>query len=398
MLVFDRVQISSFFFACLSFFSLVYIPIEAFGTGILTRILPLCFLVAVFFCLPKKSLFINKYDWLLVLLIVSTAIGSFREMKTILFWMNYVVYIFYYFVLISAITQFGSVFLYIHLKFLAYFLSAAGFLAFCQFYLYELFKTLYIFRDTPYFESKGQVASLYSNPNILGVMSAFAIFLVIGIRKQYLISRIMFLVLICCCGLGVIYSGSRMALALVILLLCFYTVSKLGVIFSKISFIFLLFLMSVLSYGYSQISAFIDLNFRDVVWSGVYRVWLSDAFFGVGLGGVEGRMSDILHEISWVQGPNNFYWGYLAEAGLVSMLLLMIHQISIVLHAEKSDHSKSAIGILCAIFVSQYSEFFFNYVSIFLIVYYNALAWARLSTIERFDVVPFNKRFALTKP
>jgi O-antigen ligase len=202
---------------------------------------------------------------------------------------------------------------------------------------------------------------MYTNPNIFGVVSALSIAALQIIFFYKRMKFLLFIILMILLLTGVYLSGSRMSIALSLVSIVLF---NLYVRLHKDWFlIFVVVLIAAVTFLFEIIETVVDLNFRGVIWAASLDVIEDNLFFGVGLGNLQYSIQNYSSEITWTQSANNFFIGWLAEAGLVSsiLFLFLFFKFTRIKMFAKEGFSFFLILLL----VSQFSEYFIIYVSIF---------------------------------
>ncbi len=357
--------------------SVLYFPVEVGGTAIVGRIVPLLILMLVIVNNIKKKYIVHKYTLVLILTMFIGGGSAFTSMNSILFYLN--------FVLLSLATylsstllfeRYGELFFYRVIKHIVIFSVFSSALGVFEYYNYNTTLQLWFFRGSPYYLSKGQVSSLYSNPNIFGIMTAISIQLTFMTYKSKCLSKSLMFLFTFVLFVGVLYSGARMAQALAVLVLLYNMFDRLALSPFKMVFISYVALISM-SIGFGYLLPFIDLNFIDVIWGVSKNIFLENVFFGVGMGNLQDLIPSSSSLIHWSQGPNNFVWGFLAECGLIFFMMFSYLILKPFLGANKhSDLYVNLAFLMSVMLISQFSEHFIIYVSPYVMIFFLILAVA----------------------
>lgn len=344
------------------FFSVFSFPIEVGGSNISTKILPLFFLGAGILLGWTNRVLQDNYFPVVLLFLLSTSIGSLFEINSLIYSMNFIL-LFSFTVILSRVNgiRYGSEY---------YFWILDGFLltsivgvlfSILQYFNYALTDMFWFLKDTPYYESKGQFSSMYTNPNIFGFVSALSI---TALQITFFYNRMKFSTFILSMIIlliGVYLSGSRMSVALSLVSIVLF---NLYVWLHKDWFlIFAIVMIAAVTFLFEMIATIVDLNFRGVIWTASLNIIKDNVFFGVGLGNLQYLIQDYSSMIKWVQSANNFFIGWLAEAGLISFILFLFLFLKFTRIKVFAKEGFSFFLIL--LLVSQYSEYFIIYVSIY---------------------------------
>ena len=301
--------------------SIVYIPIEIGGSSILNKILPIFFFILIGgMVYDKISVSTLKRFNLLYLFIVLILLSSNRSYTSLVYSINISFLLMYIVLIYTLAVSYGLSFLDNCLKFIYHFSVLIALIAFFEFYFPNLANNLFFLRGSIY-SDKGHMSSLYSNPNVFGLCSSFSI----GIGYLLKLKKYRLIILNLILLLGVVYSGSRMALF-----------SSLGIIFLnllnlrisslKLTLLGIFFLVAS-SLFYDDILRLIDLNLRNTVWDGTIKAYKSNPLLGLGFGQFQYEISRFTN-ISIKQSPNNMFFGFISEAGIVSSLVFLFFVIS----------------------------------------------------------------------
>lgn len=109
-----------------------------------------------------------------------------------------------------------------------------------------------------------------------------------------------------------------------------------------------------------------DLNTRDVIWTTSLEISRENFFWGVGLGNLQYMIQDYSSLISWSQSANNFFIGWLVEAGFLSLLMFFV----ILILSSKNTYYGREVSyfIILVLLASQFSEYFMIYVGVYTIL------------------------------
>lgn len=356
------------------FFSFFYMPLEISGTAITTKVMPLLLLAIATLMGASIGLLQSKWFYGFLLTIFLPLWGAIHSPVALVYYLNFL-----------FLSFFSYTFVYSHLRlygeegishlmnrfaFIGMLVALAGVIQYC---FYGLTSYIWFLQDTPYWQSKGQVASMYSNPNIFGVMTSismgcYAVAMALDKRRLSVRDCVVFLVFI----MGVIVSGSRMALLSVVLVLFGVNLWRIFYFRGMIAIVIATLAMATFSFG--VVGQYIDLNFRGEIWAASLLVFSDNWLVGVGLGQLQFVLSDYSDLISWVQSANSFYVGWLAETGIFSFAALAIF-ITCVFFRLSSKNSAVAFVFFLAL-VSQFSEYFIIYVGSFVILFWTCVAYA----------------------
>lgn len=367
--------IFSFFLAYVS--SIIYFPLEVGGTSIISRVVPIALLAVITIININLDikLTVSKGLVILSLCLLIGGISSFFSLHSLLFYFNFAFLSLAAYLSFSSIFErFGEEFIYKVFRAISIFSVLISALGVVEYYFYDFTLRLWFFRGTPYYESMGQVSSLYSNPNIFGIITAISIQLAFMVYKANYFGKTLFIISVLILLLGVYYSGARMAQAIAIIVILYHIFYR----WRLPPFLMVLtsyFTLVVLSLGFDYLSSLINLNFRDVVWGVSKDIFYNDIFFGVGMGNLQEVISSYDDRIAWKQGANNYVWGFLTECGLIFFSLFSYLILSVFWGKSRSSDFNSNMAFLVSIMlVSQFSEHFLMYVAPFVIIFFLILA------------------------
>jgi len=353
--------------------SILYFPLEVFGTSIMTRILPLIILIGILLILLKnlKTKHFKNYT-ILFIITMSFSFSAFSELNSVIYLINFFLYSIFFLALYASFDIYGYDFIKRYSRLIYLFAIFVSILAIFEYFFYYQMNNIFLFRGSPYYESKGQVCALYSNPNIFGMMTALSMqfgFIVYKSKLKILLTSFFIVI-------GVILSGSRMALAILLLV---FIINVLKIRFSSFTTIFISLIsligLSLISLYFSEI---IDLNFRDVIWGASLDAFNENPYFGLGIGNFQNKIDQFL-DIDWIQGANNLFWGLLVEAGIVTSILFYLFLLAPTFSKKKLKLEYKLFDfqmglLLSLLIISQFSEYFLIYVTPYLFLLFLSIA------------------------
>lgn len=343
-------------------FSIFSFPLEVGGSNISTKILPLFFLGVGIFLAWTADILRDRYFPVILLFLLFSSAGSLFDINSLIYSINFTL-LFSFTVLLSRLggIRYGAEYYFVVLEGLVFTSIVGVFFCFLQYFNYALTDVFWFLKDTPYYESKGQFSSMYTNPNIFGVITALSITALQIIFSHKRIKLTTFLVLMAMLLIAVYFSGSRMSIALSLISIFLFNLYKW---LHKDMFLILALIIIVSgTFLFQVVETVVDLNFRGEIWAASLSVIEDNLFLGVGLGNLQYLIQDYSSEITWVQSANNLFIGWLSEAGLISsiLFLFLFFRFSRIRIFAKESFSFFLILLL----VSQYSEYFIIYVSIY---------------------------------
>lgn len=313
----------------------------------------------------------KNYTFLFIITI-SFSFSAFSTLNSIIYLVNFFLYSIFFLALYASFDIYGYDFIKKYSRLLYLFAIFVSILAVFEYFFYYQMNNIFLFRGSPYYESKGQVCALYSNPNIFGMMTALSMqlgFIVYESKLKILFTSLFII-------MGVLLSGSRMALAILLLI---FIVNTLKIRFNSFTTIFIsLFSLVGLSIISLYLTGLIDLNFRDVIWGASFDAFIENPYFGMGIGNFQNNINQFL-DIDWIQGANNLFWGLLIEAGIVTSILfylfLLISTFSNKKLKLKYKLFDFKMGLLLSLLIiSQFSEYFLIYVTPYLFLLFLSIA------------------------
>lgn len=379
----NRYQIVYILLVFMYIFSIIYIPIEVSGSSVSNKLIPIIIFFVI--CIYISSIILVKHlkeFFILFIFIISILISSSSSFISFIYTVNFTILLLYGILFYSMSKYYGIRFLNSYFKFIYIFSFVTVFFALLEYFFPSLVDSLFFLRGSIYSE-KGQVSSLYSNPNVYGVMTALSIGIGYVVNKNNY--KIFFLNLILL--LGVVLSGSRMAL-LISLGIIFFNHIKLPFSSNKIINVSLILLV-LISIFYASLSHLIDLNLRDVIWNGALNAFKEFPLFGVGLGQFQYEISNFTN-ITIKQSPNNLVFGFLSEIGIVSSIIFLFFIIMFSFKTSSNlDKKRIELDYKLAILmffliISQFSEYFFIYVSPYVLIFITTLVYIKVNkTIQK---------------
>jgi hypothetical protein len=362
-------------------FSILYFPLEVLGSSIITRVVPLIILLIILILLFEKIKIKHLKKYLsLFLIIVLFSISSIYELNSIIYLVNFFLYSLFFLVIYTSFDSYGYDFIQKYSKLLYLFAVFASLLAIFEYFFYYEVNKIFLFRGSPYYESKGQVCSLYSNPNIFGLLTALSMQLgFIAYKSKVKVLWTSLIIII-----GVVLSGSRMSLAILLLTL-FINLFKIR--FSSFIMVFMsIFLLIGLSILSLYFSGLIDLNFRDMIWNASIDAFHTNPYFGLGIGNFQNKIDQFL-DIDWLQGANNMFWGLLVEAGAITSIAFYLFLLGSAFSRKKLKAEyytfDSRFGLLLSfLIISQFSEYFIIYVIPYLFLLFVSISAIKFNKVE----------------
>jgi len=253
------------------------------------------------------------------------------------------------------------------------FACIASVIALINYYFYEQAIKLFLIRSTPYYASKGQVGSFYPNPNLFGNMTAISSAIAVMLYRASNISIFHFSIAMVLILVGIIFSGSRMSLAVYALALVYlFTPESFFNRFKKGRLFLYTFLsLILLSFLFYLLAGYIDLNFRDVIWGAVIEVISENYIWGIGLENLPETLHKVNSLIMIGQAANNFVLGFIAENGIICFTFLLAYfyfSFNGSSYGNKRVNSCSFEVIFCFMLLSQFAESFYSYVGSYVIL------------------------------
>lgn len=345
--------------------SIVYVPITIANNAVTNKFLPVLSLLCLLFFLRNdiKLRHVKKFSVIaFIAFSFVLSAGSFLSLAYTFVFLSLLIFIIPYFVLFEL---YGGRFIRKHLSFILT-VSVVS-IAFAWFeYLYPSNASNIFFLRGSIYSEKGQMSSLFSNPNVFGLMSAFSFQIYLIMNKKSILTFLSFFLIF---SSGVWLSESRMAWGIItlILILKFIPIIKISQSFFIYLFIFLTLLFTL---NFELTMDYMNLNLRNDIWTGVLSVFSSNVFFGVGLG--EFQQISELYTGREEQSPNNLFVGLLAEVGLVGFILffyfifrMLYSNPGKVINRNYSYHSSVMIMIMI---ISQFSEYMLIYVAPYVLI------------------------------
>jgi len=211
-----------------------------------------------------------------------------------------------------------------------------------------------------------RVDSFYANPNPFGILSALSLCLT-HIKGLYNLRVRAFFTI--CFFVGVLVSGSFMALLLVLLfaLLLNFRISfvvTLGAIFSAA-------LIFVFELDFREL-----LNTRLEIWEAAFKMWLEYPLFGLGTGNFQLNSLDLKLGAGIAYGLHSMYAWLLFETGVVGALM---GSIFLIIFVNFSFRISKLVGVIALILLlSQLTEFFLDHEEVFSLLFVAMLARASI--------------------
>lgn len=364
---------ASLFFVNLAYLtSIIYVPIVIANNAVTNKIFPFFCFVCLLILLRNeiKSTYLVKFSVVFLLAVSSIiSIGSYISLAYTLVFLSLLAFIFPYFTLAKL---YGKQFLYKHIDFILTVSLVSVFLGWLEFFYPSIIDQVFFMRGSIYLD-RGMVSSLYSNPNVFGLMMAFSFQIALMRHKNIFIILIFFALFLS----AILLTGSRMASSIIYVML-FLKIVPLNRISQKITLSITLFLAVFFSLNFNLLYDLVFLNQRDEIWEGAKNAFFSNPLFGIGLGQFQ---EDVLKYVGGfvLQSANNMFIGLLSELGLVGFILFNFFWIKPILFYKKGpkhelwNHSSTMLLFLIG---SQFSEYMVIYVGsyVLLLVLYIAVA------------------------
>jgi O-antigen ligase len=369
----DAYSITRVYFLGMAFvLSVINFPLEINGTSIITKIAPIIILWSIVFYsyISQRKIYLPENTTVFLLLIFVMLISVLINSGSWLFFINYSLLalgiIFFYGTFHASQRFLVTLSLF---KTIVYFALLSSVLSIINFYFYDMSNSYFLMQPTPYYESEGQVGSFYPNPNLFGNMIAIASAVLVFLYKNRYFSLKKTLVFIAILGVGVYFSGSRMAIAVTLLVIIYFLCPRRIMDMFKPGVLSTMTLLALIlaSFSFLTLSSYIDLNHRDVIWSEVLELFQNQPLLGIGLANLQIELSNMNSQIELGQAANNFFLGFLAENGLIAFLLLIFFWY--LAFKRRQDGRLNPFEIIfCFTLLSQFSESFYSYVGSFVII------------------------------
>lgn len=358
--------------------SIIYVPFTIANNAVTNKLFPALILLYLYFNLRNEIKLKHIKNFFIVFpLSISFLIssGSFISLAYTMVFVTLILYVIPYYVLLNL---YGESFLNKHLLFIILIsLIAVGF-AWIEYLNPGIVNSLFFLRGSIY-SGKGQVSSIFSNPNVFGLMTAFSFQAVLTYYKKNIFKiLILFGILLS----GILISESRMALAIIILLatLKIIPLIKISQSLFVICGVLVIFYISI---NFELIGTFINLNLRNEIWEGALVAFQNNYIFGIGLGQFE---QDIGFYVSGyeAQSPNNLFIGLLSEVGLAGFLLFFYFVFKPLFLPKKKNLNKhfylNSSIMLLVLLISQFSEYMLLYVGpyvLMLVLCVSMMHWSK---------------------
>lgn len=372
---FSRQSVALFLINFAYISSIIYIPLVIANNSVLNRVFPffaLCLLLFILRSQIKTSLFMKFPVFFLISIASLLSAGSFISLAYTIVFITLISFVFPYSVLINL---YGKDFLYKHLKFIVGVSIITALIGWVEFLNPTIVDQFFFLRGSIYLH-KGQVSSLFSNPNVFGLMMAFTFQIVCLLYRNVLIVVLFFAFFYS----TILLSESRMAIFLVYLILILRIIPLIN-ISPKILISLITSFTIILSLNFTFLFEFLDLNFRDEIWEGARKAFFSNPILGIGLGQFQEDVSFFASGYK-EQSVNNLFVGLLSELGIIGLILFTYFWLKpIISYKRRSNHNlwlKSSTALMILI-NSQFSEYMILYVGpyVLLIVLFIAAAeWA----------------------
>jgi len=348
--------------------SIIYIPIEIAGSSIFNKICPIVFFILITIIMTNniKYKYIKKFV-ILYLFIVFIFVSATRSFISLIYTINISILLLYIVLLYSAVRSFGLEFLIKFMKFIYLFSIIVVFIAFIEYFFPDLVRNLFFIRGSIY-SGKGHMSSVYSNPNVYGLITTFSLAIGFIVYPKNIKLFVVSLFIIS----GVLISGSRMSLAasLAVLMLNYVRIPLSSFKFTTIA----VMLLVIMSICYNDLLSVIDLNLRNIVWEGTVKAFNTYPLFGLGLGQYQYEISKFT-SISIKQSPNNMFFGFISEVGIFASILFLGFIFSVIKNRYKiklSNYCKGVdyrLGILMFfLIITQFTEYLIIYVPPYILI------------------------------
>ena len=153
--------------------SIVYVPITVANNAVTNKVLPVISLCCLFIFLRNDIKATHLMTFPVVFLLAFSSflsVGGYISLAYTLVFLSLIAFVFPYFTLLSI---YGEEFLNKHLRFIFAVSVISVILGWIEYLYPSIVDKIFFMRGSIYL-AKGQVSSLFSNPNVFGLMMAFA--------------------------------------------------------------------------------------------------------------------------------------------------------------------------------------------------------------------------------
>ena len=356
--------------------SIIYVPIVIANNAVTNKMLPFLSLCFLFFLLRNeiKSTHLKKFPAVFLLILSSIlSVGGYISLAYTLVFLSLIAFVFPYYTLLSL---YGEKFLNRHLKFILTVSVVSTILGWVEFLYPSFIDEVFFMRGSIYLH-KGQVSSVFSNPNVFGLMMAFSFQIAMQLYKNILIVLIFFAIFLS----GTLLSESRMAISIIFIML-FLKIIPINKISQKLTILTTTLLILFMSFNFNLVSDIVNFNLRDEIWQGAIGAFYSHPLFGIGLGQFQEDVSIYASGYS-DQSANNLFVGLLSELGVIGFLLFNYFWLQPILTHKKQPTKHlwyQSSTILLFLIASQFSEYMLLYVGPYVLLIVLFIAVVRWSS------------------
>jgi O-antigen ligase len=351
--------------------SIIYVPIIIANNAVTNKVLPFISLCCLFILLRNEIKLTHLMRFSVVFLLVLSSIlsvGGYISLAYTLVFISLIAFVFPYYTLLSL---YGEEFLKRHLKFIITVSLISIILGWMEYLYPSIVDKVFFMRGSIYLH-KGQVSSLFSNPNVFGLMMAFSFQIAMLLYKNTLVVMIFFAIFLS----GTLLSESRMAIS-IICIMFFLKIIPINKISQKLTVLIITLLALFMSLNFNLVFDLINLNLRDEIWQAAIVAFYSDPLFGIGLGQFQEDIS--IYASGYLeQSANNLFVGLLSELGIIGFLLFNYFWLKPILSYKKQANEHlwyQSSTLLLLLIASQFSEYMLLYVGpyVLLIVLFIAI-------------------------
>jgi len=356
--------------------SIIYVPIVIANNAVTNKILPFVSLCCLFILLRNEIKLTHLMKFSVVFLLALSSIlsvGGYISLAYTLVFLSLIAFVFPYFTLFSL---YGEGFLNRHLKFIVTVSVISVILGWIEFLYPSIIDKVFFMRGSIYLH-KGQVSSLFSNPNVFGLMMAFSFQIAMLLYKNILVVIIFFAIFLS----GTLLSESRMAMSIISIML-FLKIIPINKISQKFTVLIIILLALFISFNFNLVFDLVNLNLRDEIWQGAIGAFYSHPLFGIGLGQFQEDIS--IYASGYLeQSANNLFVGLLSELGMIGFLLFNYFWLKPILSHKKQANKHlwyQSSTILLFLIASQFSEYMLLYVGPYVLLIVLFIAVVRWSS------------------
>tara|TARA_B100000787_G_C16193345_1_gene298978 strand:- start:1402 stop:2532 length:1131 start_codon:yes stop_codon:yes gene_type:complete len=356
--------------------SIIYVPIVIANNAVTNKMLPFVSLCCLFILLRNeiKLTHLMKFPTVFLLALSSIlSVGGYISLAYTLVFLSLIAFVFPYFTLLSL---YGEGFLNRHLKFIVTVSLASVILGWIEFLYPSIIDKAFFMRGSIYLH-KGQVSSIFSNPNVFGLMMAFSFQISMLLYKNFLVILIFFAIFLS----GTILSDSRMAMSVISIML-FLKIIPINKISQKFTVSITTLFVVYISLNFNLVFDLVNLNLRDEIWQGAIVAFYSNPLFGIGLGQFQEDISIYVSGYT-EQSANNLFVGLLSELGIIGFILFNYFWLKPILsHKKQTDKHLwyQSSTILLFLIASQFSEYMLLYVGPYVLIMVLFIAVVRWSS------------------